>query len=81
MIKNFIPRLAERGRIKIGDKGEMKTSQDGKQFANRGKLDHMVITTMQRERGRAAATRHPTHGPASSPGGGKITEIPVRLTL
>ncbi len=33
MIKNFVPRLAERGRIKIGEKGEMKTSSQGKQFA------------------------------------------------
>ena len=50
MIKNFIPRLAERGRIKIGEKGEMKTSSQGKQFAQPKKLDHMLITTMQRVR-------------------------------
>jgi hypothetical protein len=27
MIKNLTPRLAERGKIKIGDKGEKMTSQ------------------------------------------------------
>ena len=41
MIKNFIPRLAERGRVKIGEKGEMKTSQGGKQFSQPKKLDHV----------------------------------------
>jgi len=78
MIKNFIPRLAERGRIKIGEKGEMKTSSQGKQFAQPKKLDHMLITTMQRD----AAGRLMTDTPLMArlnPGGGKITEIPVRL--
>jgi len=78
MIKNFIPRLAERGRIKIGEKGEMKTSSQGKQFAQPKKLDHMVITTMQRD----AAGRLIPDTPLMArlnPGGGKITEIPVRL--
>jgi len=78
MIKNFIPRLAERGRVKIGEKGEMKTSQGGKQFAQPRKLDHMVITTMQRD----AAGRLLPDTPLMAqlnPGGGKITEIPVRL--
>jgi hypothetical protein len=78
MIKNFIPRLAERGRIKIGEKGEMKTSSQGKQFAQPKKLDHMLITTMQRD----AVGRLMPDTPLMvrlNPGGGKITEIPVRL--
>ena len=78
MIKNFIPRLAERGRVKIGEKGEMKTSQGGKQFSQPKKLDHMVVTTMQRD----AAGRLLPDTPLMAqlnPGGGKITEIPVRL--
>jgi len=78
MIKNFIPRLAERGRIKIGEKGEMKTSSQGKQFAQPKKLDHMLITTMQRD----AAGRLMPDTPLMArlkPEGGKITEIPVRL--
>ncbi len=32
-IKGLTPQLAERGKIKIGEKGEMKTSSQGKQFA------------------------------------------------
>jgi len=78
MIKNFIPRLAERGRVKIGEKGEMKTSQGGKQFAQPRKLDHMVITTMQRD---AAGRLMPDTELMArlKPDGGKITEIPVRL--
>jgi len=78
MIKNFIPRLAERGRIKIGEKGEIKTSSQGKQFAQPKKLDHMLITTMQRD----AAGRLMPDTPLMArlkPEGGKITEIPVRL--
>jgi hypothetical protein len=78
MIKNLIPRLAERGRIKIGEKGEMKTSAQGKQFAQPKKLDHIVITTMQRD---AAGRLMPdTELMAQiNPGGGKLVEIPIRL--
>jgi len=78
MIKNLIPRLAETGRIKIGEKGEMKTSQGGKQFAQPRKLDHFLITTMQRD---AAGRLMPDAGLIArlKPEGGKITEIPVRL--
>jgi len=78
VIKNFIPRLAERGRIKIGEKGEMKTSSQGKQFAQPKKLDHMVITTMQRD---AAGRLMPDTNLMAKhkPDGDKITEIPVRL--
>jgi hypothetical protein len=32
-VKGLTPQLAERGKIKIGERGEMKTSQGGKQFA------------------------------------------------
>ena len=78
MIKNLIPRLAERGRIKIGEKGEMRTSAQGKQFAQPKKLDHMLITTMQRD----AAGRLIPDTPLMArlkPKDGKITEIPIRL--
>ena len=78
MIKNLSPRLAERGRIKIGEKGEMKTSTQGKQFALPKKLDHIVITTMQRD---AAGRLMPDTDLMAqiNPGGDKLTEIPVRL--
>lgn len=77
-VKGLIPQLAERGKVKIGEKGEMKTSQGGKQFAMPKKLDHFLITTMQRD---AAGRLMPDAALMArlQPGGGKITEIPVRL--
>ncbi len=78
MIKNLIPRLAERGRIKIGEKGEMKTSAQGKEFALPKNLDHIVVTTMQRD---AAGRLMPDTDLMAqiNPGGGKLVEIPIRL--
>jgi hypothetical protein len=77
-IKNLVPRLAERGKIKIGEKGELKTSQQGKQFAQPKKLDHFVVTTMQRD----AAGRMLQDVELMrklSPQGGKLKELPVML--
>ena len=42
MIKNMMPQLAERGKIKIGERGEQKQSSQGKTFAQPKKLDHFV---------------------------------------
>jgi hypothetical protein len=42
------PRLVELGRIKIGRLGQMKTSAGGKQFRQPEKLDHFLITLMNR---------------------------------
>jgi hypothetical protein len=77
-IKNLVPRLAERGKIKIGEKGEVKTSQQGKQFAQPKKLDHFVVTTMQRD---AAGRMLPDLELMRklSPQGGKLKELPVML--
>ncbi|MEJ2672818.1 MAG: hypothetical protein P8168_11600 [Deltaproteobacteria bacterium] len=77
-IKGLTPQLAERGKIKIGEKGETKTSQGGKQFAQPRKLDHFVITTMQRD---AAGRLMPDTGLMAriNPEGKKLVEIPVRL--
>jgi hypothetical protein len=77
-IKGLMPQLAERGKVKIGEKGEMKTSQGGKQFAQPRKLDHFIITTMQRD---AAGRLLPDTALMArlQPEGGKLTEIPVRL--
>jgi hypothetical protein len=79
-VKGLTPQLAERGKLKIGEKGEMKTSQGGKQFAQPRKLDHFVITTLQRD---AAGRLLPDAALMArlKPEGGKITEIPVRLAL
>ena len=48
LIKNLLPGLPERGKIKIGVKGAMMTSRGGKEFQPPQKLDHFVITTMAR---------------------------------
>ena len=80
MIKNFIPRPSEVGRIKIGEKGELKTSQSGKQFAQPKKLDHFVITTMQRDAaGRFIPDTALMSRLTKGTNNGKLTEIPIRL--
>jgi hypothetical protein len=75
MIKGLVPSLPERGKIKIGKKGAPKTSNRGTEFQPPQKLDHFVVTTLQR-------------GPDGNflPDetlmkrlGDKPTEIPVRL--
>jgi len=47
-VKNIIPGLTERGKIKIGRKGSAKTSQNGNSFQLPEKLDHFVVTTLER---------------------------------
>jgi hypothetical protein len=50
MIKNFIPRLAEIGKIKIGGKGEKRKSpSSGKEYQIPVKFEHFVITTMEKD--------------------------------
>lgn len=49
IIKGIAPGLAEIGKIKIGEKGEMKTSAGGVQFRQPVKLDHFKITTIIRD--------------------------------
>ncbi|RJR44318.1 MAG: hypothetical protein C4567_04430 [Deltaproteobacteria bacterium] len=77
-IKNLVPRLAERGKVKIGERGEVKTSQQGKQFSQPKKLDHFVVTTMQRD---AAGRMLPDLELMRklAPQGGKLKELPVML--
>jgi hypothetical protein len=79
-IKGLIPQLAERGKVKIGEKGEMKTSQGGKQFSQPRKLDHFVITTMQRDQaGRLMPDAELTKRYLEKQGATKLTEIPILL--
>jgi Recombination directionality factor-like len=77
-LKNLMPQLAERGKIKIGEKGEQKTSQAGKTFGQPKKLDHFVVTTLQRD---SAGRLLPDTALMSKlqKNGSKLTEIPVRL--
>ena len=77
-IKNLIPKLAERGHIKIGQKGEVKTSAQGTQFIQPKKLDHFLLTTMERDAaGRLLPDRELMR--RFAPQEGKLTEVPVKL--
>lgn len=49
-IKGLVGRLEEVGKVKIGGKGEIKTSRSGKSFAQPVRYDHFVITLNQRDR-------------------------------
>lgn len=79
MIKNLRPGLAERGKIKIGDKGKMITSQRGKQFQPPVKLDHFRITTTERDETDRLIEDPILTKKLSPADGGKIREIPIRL--
>lgn len=48
MIQNLLPGLPERGKIKIGVKGREVTSKRGNAFQPPQKLDHFVVTTLER---------------------------------
>lgn len=89
-IKNLVPQLAERGKIKIGYKGEEKTSGNNKKFGQPTKLDCFLITTVQRDAaGRLMADKTLMNklcvegGPTIPEGPYKglpiIKEMPVRL--
>jgi len=80
-LRGLTPRLAECGKIKIGRKGETKTSSKGNQFRSPEKLDHFVITTMDKEnddfvQDEALMTKL---GRWDTFGGYHCREIPVRL--
>lgn len=49
MIKNLPATLPEIGKIKIGKKGEERVSKGGKPYRLPQKLDHFVVTTMDRD--------------------------------
>ncbi len=48
MIRNLIPRLPERGHIKIGELGETRKSQKGNDYQLPVKLSHFRVTTLER---------------------------------
>lgn len=49
IIKGLIPGLPERGKIKIGMKGAKTISKNGKAFQQPKKIDHFIITTLERD--------------------------------
>jgi hypothetical protein len=74
-IRGLTPRLAECGKIKIGRKGEVKTSSRGNQFRPPEKIDHFIVTTMEK-------TGNDDFAPDTEimrKLGGNCKEIPVRL--
>jgi Recombination directionality factor-like len=75
-IRGLIPRLPERGKIKIGGLGDERTSQAGTKYRLPVKYQHFVVTTMERDRHSGNFVRdeamHNRLGEAP-------TTIPVRL--
>ena len=74
-IVGLTPRLAECGKIKIGKKGAMMTSQKGTQFRPPEKFDHFLVTTMDKEND----DFKPDESLMKKLGGDSCREIPVRL--
>ena len=48
MVVNLTPGMTERGKIKIGRKGKVMTSRNGNEFQPPQKLDHFLVTTLER---------------------------------
>lgn len=74
-IKDLVPSLPERGKIKIGIKGAVRKSSKGNEFQPPEKLDHFVVTGLERDQTgnfRRDEAIHKTLGE-------KPTEISVRL--
>lgn len=74
-IKGLVPMLPERGKIKIGSKGAVRTSSKGAEFQPPQKLDHFVVTTLDRGADGNFKRDDAIHAML----GEKPTEIPVRL--
>jgi len=77
-IKNLVPGLTERGKIKIGEKGDWVKSRGGKDFQLPKKLDHFLITTMERD-ARTGNFLQDTELMENLAGDGPLTRIPIRL--
>lgn len=75
MIQGLTTGLPERGRLKIGIKGRKVTSRAGNEFQPPQKLDHFLITTMDRGEDGNFKQDAAIHAKL----GEKPTEIPVRL--
>lgn len=75
IVKGLVPGLAERGKIKIGYKGQMIKSSKGTEFQPPKKLDHFLVTTLQRGEDGNFLRDEPLHQLL----GDKPKRIPVRL--
>ncbi len=47
-VAGIVPGLVERGKIKVGEKGAMTTSQRGTKYQPPKKLDHFRVTTLEK---------------------------------
>lgn len=74
-IKNLMPGLVERGKIKIGMKGEERPKNGGGTFQLPTKLDHFLITTLARGDANNFVKDEKIHGML----GDKPMSIPIRL--
>jgi hypothetical protein len=75
MIKGLVPSLPERGKIKIGVKGAKTKSRNGNEFQMPQKLDHFVVTTLDRQEDGNFARDEAIHAVI----GDRPTDIKVRL--
>jgi len=73
--KGLNPRFAEVGKIKIGGKGDKKTSANGKEFQIPVKYDHFVITTTERDK----SGNYVIDNEIMKQVGNEPKEIPIRL--
>ncbi len=80
-IKGLTPRLAECGKIKIGIKGEIRKGKNGGEYRLPTKLDHFVVTTMDKENDdfKQDEALMKKLGSYDNFGGYHCREIPVRL--
>lgn len=75
IVRDMLPGLTEVGRIKIGKKGDLVTSRDGKAFQPPKKQDYFTITTVQRDADNNFVRDDAIHAQI----GPKPREIEVRL--
>jgi hypothetical protein len=77
MIKNLNAGLFEQGKIKIGGKGKEKTSGSGKTYREALKLDHFVVTTLERDTTKEENFKIDTEAMKGLPK--KPTSLPIEL--
>jgi hypothetical protein len=76
LIKGLAPGLTERGKIKIGKKGETRQSQNGP-YQLPTKVDHFIITTLERDNTGNFAKDKSLYDALKLPAEPKV--IPIRL--
>lgn len=78
MIRNFAPGFHEAGKIKIGCAGEAKTAKSGRVYHLPRKLDHFIVTTVERDPDPKANDNF-RRDPIMAKLGEKPREIAIRL--